>query len=90
MMRSAKSASNRSSTRRHSHKIRVSSQHHRSSISTPSAVAVRESLANVKEIFTMNLLPPPLLSSGWGWQKKFSYRRIKLQEQSIAGCCSTK
>ncbi len=51
MMRSAKSASNRSSTRRHSHKIRVGSQHHRSSISTPSAAAVRESLANVKEIF---------------------------------------
>ena len=89
MMRSAKSASNRSSTRRHSDKIRAGS-HHRSSISTPSAVAVRESLANVKEIFTMNLLPPPLLSSGWGWQKNFSYRRIKLQEQSIAGCCSTK
>ena len=50
MMRSAKSASNRSSTRRHSDKIRAGS-HHRSSISTPSAVAVRESLANVKEIF---------------------------------------
>ena len=51
MMRSAKSASNRSSTRRRSHKIRVGSQHHRSSISTPSAAAVRESLANVKELF---------------------------------------
>jgi len=51
MMRSAKSATNRSSTRRHSHKIRVGSQHHRSSISTPSAAAVRESLANVKELF---------------------------------------
>jgi len=90
MMRSAKSASNSSSTRRLSHKIRVGLQHHRSSLHPPPPLQFANRLPTSRKFFTMNLLPPPLLSGGWGWQNNFSYRRIKLQKQSIAGCCSTK